>query len=84
MDPALQAAHPRLHEFLTEVVWDDGKPRKTGTLMLVVEDSWWKIWLHDRDGKGSAWFTAGSMLDGLTAVEQALEDGTVAWRVDRR
>lgn len=84
VDEVFRGQHPRLHEFLTEVVWDDQKPRKTGTLMIVVEDGWWKAWLHDRDGKGSAWFTSGSVLDVLTAVEMALEDGNVAWRADRR
>lgn len=83
-DEQLRKAHPKLHEFLTEAVWDDGKPRKTGTVMILVEDGWWKCWLHDRDGKGSAWFTAGTMLDALTAVEMALEAGDVSWRVDRR
>jgi hypothetical protein len=83
-DPKLKALYRALHEFLTEREWDDGKPRKTGTLMILVEDGWWKCWVHDRDGKASAWFT-GQDLDGaMSAVEDALDAGTVAWRPDRR
>lgn len=83
-DEKLRVAFPRVHEFLTEREWDDAKPRKTGTVMILVEDGWWKAWVHDRDGKASSWFSGTSLDDVLKAVDDALDGGTVAWRPDRR
>lgn len=84
VDEKLKCSFPNLHDFLTEVAWDDGKPRKTGTLMLLVEDGWWKAWVHDRDCKASAWIAGTTMDDVLLMVEDALERSTMAWRADRR
>lgn len=83
-DLKLKEVFAALHDFLVEREWDDGKARKTGTLMILVEDGWWKCWVHDRDGKASAWFTGASYDDALLAAEAALDAGTVAWRPDKR
>lgn len=83
-DPQLLAVAPNLHEWLTEVAWDDGKKREVGTLMVVVEGGWWKMWVHDRDGKRSAWLAGATLSDCMAAVEEALATNTVAWRPDRR
>lgn len=83
-DPKFKSLYASLHEFLTEHEWDDGKSRKTGTVMILVEDGWWKLWVHDRDGKASAWFTGNCLDDVMSAVEDALDAGSVAWRPDRR
>ena len=83
-DAKFRALYPTLHDFLVEREWDDGKPRKTGTVMLLVEDGWWKAWLHDRDGKGSSWFSGVDLDAVLQVVEESLDSGTVAWRPDRR
>jgi hypothetical protein len=83
-DPKLQGVYPRIHEFLVEREWDDGKARKTGTLMVLVEDGWWKVWVHDRDGRASAWYTGTSFDSAMSAAEEALDAGTVAWRPDKR
>jgi hypothetical protein len=83
VDVKLQTSFPCLHEFLTEIVWEDGKARKTGTMMIVVEDGYWKMWLHDRDGLVSSW-TAGTTVDDVMLMaEDALERQTMQWRPDK-
>lgn len=84
VDQVLEREFPTLHEFMTESTWDDGKIRKTGSLMIVVEDGWWKCWLHDRDGRTSAWFTGTSVKDVMMMAEEGLLGSSVAWRKDTR
>lgn len=84
VDAQLQEACPCLHEWLSETKWDDGKKRETGSLMVVAEGGWWKMWIHDRDGRRSAWLAGGTLQDCLLAVEEGLSANTVAWRPDRR
>lgn len=84
VDADLKGVAPHVHEFLTEVVWDDGKRRDVGTVMLVLEGGWWKLWAHDRDGKRSAWIAGTSIQEALLELDQQLSEGRVAWRPDRR
>jgi hypothetical protein len=82
-DPEFQRDFPSLHEFLTEVAWSDGKPRQTGTLMVMAEAGWWKVWLHDRDGKVGGFVAGASWDEVLLTAEGQLSTGTVQWRADK-
>lgn len=84
VDEEFGAEHPLLYEFLRETAWDDGKPRKTGTILLTVDVGTLKGVLHDRDGKRCAWFSAESMTQLLRRVDKALESDAVEWRKDTR
>lgn len=84
VDHDMAARCPVLHEWMTEITWDDGKKREVGTLMVVAEGGWWKAWLHDRDGRRSAWLAGVTLHDLFAAVEDALGSNTVAWRPDKR
>lgn len=83
-DPQMLSQLPTLHEWLVEIMWEDGKKREPGSLMIVAEGGWWKAWIHDRDGKRSAWLAGASIRDVLLAVEEGLVANSVAWRPDRR
>lgn len=83
-DPQLLELCPGLHEWLTASRWDDGKARLTGTAMVLCEGGYWKAWLHDRDGKRSAWVTASSLLDLLIAADAMISSGAGDWRPDRK
>jgi hypothetical protein len=83
-DDVLHGWLPSLHDHLTESSWDDGKPRKTSTLMLLVENGVWKAWLHDRDRKMNAWVSGEGWEGLLEAVERALSLQTLEWRKDTR
>ena len=83
-DDVLHEWLPTLHDHLIESVWDDGKPRKTTTLMVLVENGQWKAWIHDRDAKRAAW-VSGSCWEGLLeAAEKSLASDSLEWRADRR
>jgi len=83
-DEVLKQFFPELHDFLTEVDWDDGKKRVTGTVMMLCEDGYWKAWVHDRDAKVSAWLTGESWEGVLISLNKALGEGSLQWRADRR
>jgi len=75
---------PEIHDHLVHRQWDDGKPRKTSTLLVFVENGRWKCSLHDRDGKRGC-FASGEGWEGLLeALERSLKDGSVEWRKDTR
>ncbi len=80
----MAAQAPALTEFLTAMVWEDQKPRETGTVMLVAEGGGWKAWVHDRDAKRSVWLSASTVLDLLVVVEETLISGAGQWRPDKR
>jgi len=83
-DPVLSGFYPTLTEWLTTTVWDDGKPRKTSTLLLMTENGRWKAFLHDRDGKRGFWMTAEAYEGLLGALENGLTNSSVEWRRDTR
>lgn len=56
-DEQLSLRYPTFHDFLTEVVWDDLKPRKPGTFLLFVDGGRWKACLHDKDARAACFVT---------------------------
>lgn len=80
----LGRSYPALLAFLSEATWDDGSARETGTAMLLTGDGLLKLWLHDRNGEGSAAWAAGETLeDVLAAADDMIATGSGEWRKDR-
>jgi hypothetical protein len=75
---------PTIVEFLSRDRWEDGKPRKTGTVMLMVDDGRFKGWLHDRDDCFGCFVTGSTPHGLLEAIEEILRDGGGDWREDKR
>lgn len=75
---------PSLVEWLTEVVWDDGSKRQTGTVMVLAEDGVFKAWLNDRAMNRSCWLSAESLEALLVRVEDTLACGKGEWRVNKK
>lgn len=83
-DSPLARSYPALFAFLTQVAWDDGEPRETGTAMLLFGDGLLKLWLHDRNGTGSSAWSAGEALeDVFAAADDLIASGGGEWRPDR-
>lgn len=76
-------ALPCLHEFLTLSKWDDGCPRKLGTVSIFWEDGSWKCWLNDKDGSRSACVSASSLAALLSKVDEKLHVDQLEWRKAR-
>jgi hypothetical protein len=72
-----------LVEFLSLEVWDDGKPRKTGSITVFFEEGVFKAWLNDKDA-GHTCCVAADTLGGLLAsIERKLPDDSFEWRKAR-
>lgn len=84
VDEVFSAEYPTLYEWLRESKWDDGATRKTGAVMILVDGSYLKAWVHDKDGRRSAWVSAESFSLLLQAVDSALAEGRLEWRADKR
>ena len=84
VDDVLKGWLPELHAFLTEMTWDDGKKRVTGTVMISTEDGLWKAWVHCRDAKVSGWISGESWEGLLESVNRALGSNSIQWRADKR
>ena len=78
-----KARWPQLIEYLNAAAWDDGSPRETSTLMLLIEDGWLKVCLNDRAVGRSLWQSADTLMDALDALEDHLVAGTGEWRVKK-
>lgn len=76
--------YENLYEFLRETQWDDGKPRKTGTMLITVDAGSLKAVVHDRDGKRCAWVTADTFKQLLNRIDTAIGTATLEWRRDTR
>lgn len=80
---ALTRALPVLWEFLTAVAWDDGKPRRPGTLLLFSELGVFKGLLKDRACQRECW-ASGESLSGLLAVlNEGLDGDSLSWKPTR-
>lgn len=75
---------PLLHLFLTAVKDDDGKPRRTSTLMIFAEDGRFKAVLHERQHKLSLWREGETVKGCLDGLESALAGGKAEWRKDKQ
>lgn len=82
-DHDLNERCPASHEWLAEQSWEEGKPRKTGTMMIFAEQGRWKACLHDRDQKRTCFVSAATLMALLGAVEDVLANGGGDWRADR-
>jgi hypothetical protein len=69
-----------LTAFLADTKYDDGKPRKTGTITVFFEDGYWKLCISDRDVGETAWLTGGDLLTLLDMAELEMDGGELEWR----
>jgi len=83
-DSDFAGSYPFLHTFLTAVVDDDGKARRTATLMLFAEDCRFRAVLHERQHGLSLWRDAEEVKACLDGLEAALASGRAEWRRDAK
>lgn len=67
-------------EFLTQAIWEDGKPRVPGTIVLFAEEGSFKACLCDKDSDSVGFVTSPVASALLSAVEGALSADQVDWR----
>lgn len=79
-DPDFAQVYPVLHQFLTQPVDDDGKPRQLASIILFVEQGVAKAGLRERDAGLSLWVSADTLLGVYEALELQLSQSPVPWR----
>lgn len=79
-DADLEKSHPAIYTMMAATVDDDGKPRQTSTLTIVMEDGLVKGGLKDRDRNASIWRSSKSLKGLFDALEGALMSGEADWR----
>lgn len=82
-DETFVSEFPELYHHLTDTTWDDGSPRETMTLLLVVDAGCLKAWLNDRALRRSAWVTAATFQGLFRLIEASLREDTLGWRVEK-
>jgi len=83
VDTAFEDRFPALVEYLRETQQEDGSPRQTATMMLMVDAGRLKVWFNDRDNRRAAWLT-GSTFDGLLeSLEVGLQEDSLDWRATK-
>jgi len=82
IDPEAQELFPGLMEYLTRAKDDNGRPRKTATMTILVQDGAWKATLNDRETGYQCWVTGGSALEAIRALEAAVCDPRTVWRAN--
>jgi len=80
MDSAFQSKYPALFDYLTLVVSDDGRPRRTSTVTLCVEDGAVKACLNDRQTGFQLWASSDSVDGSFGALEALLTAERTPWR----
>lgn len=75
--------YPNITEYLFTAFWQDGSPRVTSTLSVFSDNGSLKVVLNDRDNQRSAFFSEETLIDTLTAIEQALASNRVDWKSRR-
>lgn len=76
----LAQSYPTLWAYMTDDMWEDGKPRARSTFLVFCDGSEVKLWLNDKALKRTAWFAGESLLHALEGLEEALQTDTLSWR----
>jgi hypothetical protein len=82
-DPAEMEKWGAVLEFLFAETYPDGGERKTGTLLLFVDEGRLKVCLSDRDQGLVGFVTGSTVMEVLMAAESSLRQDSVDWRASR-
>lgn len=82
-DAAFLSTYPILAAGMCDPFWDDGKPRDPWSLKIQFREDAILFTLNDKDSKLVAFTTAQGLVEGLLAIEAALESGGLSWRKSR-
>lgn len=82
-DEDFKLTYPRLAAGLCDCWWDDGKPREPWSIKIQMKDDAVVFTITDKDSKLVAFTNAGSLIEGLSGIEKALENGGLSWRKSR-
>ena len=70
---------PRVCEVLFDDKYEDGKPRKRGSLLIFADGPVMKALLLDKDVGEQLWSVGETLEAAIMAMEESLETGSAAW-----
>jgi len=82
-DHEMKSEYPTLHDYLACEVWEDGKHRKTSTLLLFVDEGSLKLCLNDRALLRQAFISARTLTEALSLLEDGLYSDSIIWRANK-
>lgn len=83
VDHSFKSEYPNIHEYISCDKWDDGKFRKTSTLLFFVDEGCMKLCLNDRALEKQAFISARTFTEALTLLDEGLEQDNIVWRANR-
>jgi len=81
-DDEFRRRWPTVFDFIS-LMGVGGKSRKTGTMLLFLEDGKWKACINDRDGGFYCFLSSDSFWGLLDASEASLKEGGCEWRLSK-
>lgn len=79
-DESFEKQWPAIFEYLTKLRVKKDVERRTSTMLIFCEDGLWKACVNDRENDETAFWSAPSYEELLTAVESDLAVGQGEWR----
>jgi len=79
-DKEFRKEMPALAEYLYATVDTDGRPRKTGTINIFVQEGRVKAFYTDKQNNVQVAATADGVLDVLRCLDEMLRGSDVPWR----
>lgn len=79
-DPRIEKDYPATWDLLTTSKLQDGTVVRTMTVLLFIQDGWWKACLNDRQGEVSSFVSAETAVALLQAIEEGLAQDSLEWR----
>ncbi len=82
-DSSFLKAYPALWEFVSLTAWEDGAPRKTGSLLFFLDDGRWKCCLSDKENSLVSFVSGESFQDLLRTIDKGIQADKLDWRKQR-
>lgn len=79
-DSSFQTTYPQLAAGMCDPWWDDGKPRTPWTLKVSMAEDAVLLCLSDKDSKLVSFTSSPGLVEGLMAIEGALQGQGLSWR----
>lgn len=81
-DPTFESTYPAVHEYVS-LASVDGKPRKTSTMTIMVQNGLWTVFLNDRVAGASLCVTSPTWPDLMARLEEVLNSDCPPWRLQQ-
>jgi len=79
-DKGDKSDYPNIFAFLTETVYDDGKPRMTGSISLFTQLGVLKASVSDKDNKRVCYLEASNLMELIQLIDMSICAEDTVWK----